>query len=118
MNILTRPPRPPLVPATPRSITPSPFNVVGGGNGLFPASWDGGIPANAQLPNNPAQAFIHQNAWPADTAALYYGNGCDVRLRPHVVNSIISEIAATIDRAGVAYRQSSLQNLEVAIRYL
>jgi len=87
-------------------------------SGIFPYSTDGGIPPNAQTPNNPAQAFIHQHALPADTSALYYGNGCDVRLRPHVVNSLISEIAAVADRAGVAYRAASLQNLEVSIRYL
>jgi len=85
--------------------------------GIFPFSQDGGLPPNALQPNNPAQAFP-PTVLPADTSALYYGNGCDVRLRPAVVNSLISEIAATSDRAMIPYRASSLQNLETAARYL
>jgi len=86
--------------------------------GIFPQHYDGGIPANPNTPNDPAQAFLHRHQLPIDTDALYYGNGCEVRLRPHVVNSLISEIAAIADRAGVGYRASSLQNAETAIRYL
>ena len=86
-------------------------------SGIFPYSQDGGLPPNPGQPNNPAQAFP-PTITPLDTSALYYGNGCDVRLRPHVVNSLISEIAATADRAQYPYRASSLQNLEFAVRYL
>jgi len=85
--------------------------------GIFPFSQDGGLPPNPAQPNNPAQAFP-PTTLPADTSALYYGNGCDVRLRPAVVNSLISEIAATSDRAMIPYRAASLQNLELAVRYL
>jgi hypothetical protein len=86
--------------------------------GIFPRDFDGGLPANPNTPNDPAQAFLHRHRLPIDTPALYYGNGCDVRLRPHVVNSLISEIASIADRAGVGYRASSLQNLERSVRYL
>jgi len=85
--------------------------------GIFPYSQDGGLPPNPGQPNNPAQAF-DPTIPPQDTSALYYGNGCDVRLRPAVVNSLISEIAATADRAGSPYKAASLQNLEFAVRYL
>ena len=85
--------------------------------GIFPLAQDGGIAPNPSQPNNPAQALA-PNPPPLDTAALYYGNGCDVRLRPHVLNSIISEIAATCQRAGIAYRASSLDNLETAVAYM
>lgn len=87
-------------------------------SGIFPQDFDGGLPANPNTPNDPAQAFLHRHRLPVDTPALYYGNGCDVRLRPHVVNSLISEVASIADRAGVGYRASSLQNAEIAIRYL
>ncbi|PWT94417.1 MAG: hypothetical protein C5B54_00075 [Acidobacteria bacterium] len=115
MNIPTKPPQPPFLPATPYSAAP--FGV-GGGSGWHPHSWDGGIPANPSLPNYPAQAWVHSQFPPVDTAALYYGNGCDVRLRPHVLNSLISELASTAERAEVGYRASSLQNLETSVRYL
>jgi len=70
------------------------------------------------LPTYPAQAFLHRHRLPVDTDALYYGNACDVRIRPHVINSLISEIASIADRAGLGYRASSLQNAETAVRYL
>jgi len=104
-----------------RSIPPSPSAVSDIGrfnNGIFPRGYDGGLPANPNTPNDPTQAFLHRHKLPVDTSALYFGNGCDVRLRPHVINSLISEIAALADRAGVGYRQSSLQNTEIAARYL
>ena len=113
MNIPTRPPNA-FVPAS----GVGPHFGVGGGSGMFPHSWDGGIPPNAATPNNPAQAFIHDPFPPTDTSALYYGNGCDVRLRPHVLNSLISELASTVERGEVAYRASRLTNLELATRYL
>jgi hypothetical protein len=85
--------------------------------GIFPYQYDGGLPPNAGTPDNPAQAYP-PTIVPVDTSALYYGNGCDVRLRPHVINSLISEIASIADRGEVAYRQASLRNLELATRYL
>jgi len=85
--------------------------------GIFPFAQDGGLAPNPSQPNNPAQAF-NPNPPPLDTVALYYGNGCDVRLRPAVVNSLISEIAATCQRAGLAYRASSLGNLQTAVAYM
>ena len=85
--------------------------------GIFPFQTDGGLPPNPDQPNNPAQAFP-PTVPPIDTSALYYGNGCDVRLRPHVLNSLISEIAAAADRAGFGYQAASLHNLEKAVRYL
>ena len=90
------------------------------GNGIFPQQNDGGIAPNKEDLSNPTQAFPPStpSTEPIDTSALYYGNGCGVKLRPHVMNSIISELAATMDRASVAYRVASLQNLETAIRYL
>ncbi|PWT91744.1 MAG: hypothetical protein C5B54_04705 [Acidobacteria bacterium] len=41
-----------------------------------------------------------------------------MRLRPHVVNSLISEIASTAEQAEVGYRQSRVRNLELSARYL
>src|SRR5262245_2749244 len=86
-------------------------------SGIFPAGADGGLAPNAAQPNNPTHAYPPAIV-PADSAALYYGNGCEVRLRPEVLNSIISEIAATVDQAGLPYQSGSLENLERAIRYL
>lgn len=86
-------------------------------SGIFPASADGGLPPNPADATNPARAYSPAIP-PAGTAALYYGNGCDVRLRPEVVNSLISEIAATSDQAGLPYDYSKQENLELAIRYL
>jgi hypothetical protein len=85
--------------------------------GIFPESADGGIPPNAADPSNPKAAYLPAVA-PVNTAALYYGNGCDVRLRPEVVNSLISEMEATVDQAGVAYDITRRENMEIAIRYL
>jgi len=88
-------------------------------SGIFPASWDGGIPPNAQTPENPPQAFLPDHyAMPPDTSPLYYGMGCDIRIRAPVLNSIISEVIAVCDRAGFAYRADSLRNLVTAIMYL
>jgi|GEM_PF-1915682 len=85
--------------------------------GIFPLPQDDGLPPNPAQPNNPAQAF-DPTIPPVNTAALYYGYSCNARIRPPVPNSLISEIAATVDRAGRAYDPSSLQNLEFAIRYM
>lgn len=66
-------------------------------SGIFPSGADGGVPpesaTNGYDPSNP----------PVDTAALYYGNGCGVVLRPHVLNSLISEVACLTDKAGLNY---------------
>jgi len=85
--------------------------------GIFPHAADGGLPPNPATPNNPARAYPPQIS-PLSTAALYYGNGCDVRLRPEVVNSLISEVIATVDEAKLAYNPVSQENLELAVRYL
>ena len=85
--------------------------------GIFPASVDGGLAPNPGNLSNPARAYPPANL-PIDTAALYYGNGCDVRLRPEVLNSLISEVEAVIDEGGLNYHASSQQNMETAIRYL
>lgn len=85
--------------------------------GIFPQSNDGGLPPNANDPNNPKAAYPPVTA-PSGTAALYYGNGCDVRLRPEVLNSLISEIEAVVDQAGLAYNPNFRENLDFATRYL
>src|SRR5262245_47468439 len=86
-------------------------------SGIFPQAADGGIPPNVATPLNPSHAYPPGTA-PLNTSPLYYGNGCDVRLRPEVVNSMISELEAIVDRAGVAYDSTILTNVETAIRYL
>jgi len=86
-------------------------------SGIFPNSTDGGLPPNPSDPSNPTHAFP-PTVSPVNTAALYYGNGCDVRLRPEVVNSLISEQIALIDIAQVAYDPARLINLQLATRYL
>jgi hypothetical protein len=85
-------------------------------SGIFPNINDGGL-APSDDPLNPTHAFP-PTIPPNGTVALYYGNGCDVRLRPEVLNSIISELTAIVDRAEIAYNPGSLQNCELAIRYL
>lgn len=86
-------------------------------SGIFPAAADGGLAPDAGHPDNPTHAYPPATV-PADTLALYYGNGCEVRLRPEVLNSLISEIARACDSAQVAYKASDLKNLDYAIRYL
>lgn len=86
-------------------------------NGIFPNAIDGAIRPNEDMPNAPPQAFA-PSTLPEDTAALYFSGACNLRLRPSVMNTVISEIIATVDRAGLSYRTTSLQNLETAIRYL
>lgn len=86
-------------------------------SGWHPLSRDGGIPPNPALPTSPAQAYSPV-ILPIDTEPLYYGNGCDVRLRPHVLNSLISESLAVLDRIGLPYRPALLTNLRTAIEYI
>jgi hypothetical protein len=86
--------------------------------GIFPASVDGGLPPNPALPLNPSHAYAPQWFPPSNTSALYYGNGCDVRLRPEVINSLISELEAVADRGEVAYSSTRLVNVELAVRYM
>lgn len=78
---------------------------------------DGGIPPNPDDRNNPAQAYP-PIIDPHDTDALYYSNECMTRIRPHVLNSLISEIAAIADRAEMGYRAANLTNLETSVRYI
>jgi len=85
--------------------------------GIFPAAVDGGLAPNPGDLSNPVRAYPPIYA-PVDTTALYYGNGCDVRLRPEVLNSLISEVEAVIDEGKLNYHASSQQNMETAIRYL
>jgi hypothetical protein len=86
-------------------------------SGIFPNTADGGLAPNATDTNNPSHAY-DPNTEPLNTAALYYGNGCDVRLRPEVVNALISEVEGVVDVADVAYNQARLDNLQRAARFL
>ena len=70
-------------------------------SGWHPLARDGGVPPNPATPTSPPQAFAPQTL-PIDTDALYYSNGCDVALRPPVLNSIISEMLGVVDRVGLA----------------
>jgi hypothetical protein len=85
--------------------------------GIFPDPQDGGIPPNPHYARNPLSAY-DPAVEPLDTACLYYANGCDVHLRPHVLNALISEIEAVVDQAGLPYNTGSQENLERAIRYI
>lgn len=85
-------------------------------SGIFPKSWDGGIPPVEETPENPPQALQPgPYTQPVDTSALYYGLGCDVRIRAPVLNSIISEIVNVLERAGMPYQAANLNNLVSAI---
>jgi len=86
-------------------------------SGIFPNGSDGGLAPNPAEPTNPSHAYPPVTP-PTGTSALYYGNGCDVRLRPEVVNSIISELEATCDEAKYSYDVGKLDNVEHAVRYL
>jgi hypothetical protein len=86
-------------------------------SGIFPNANDGGLPPNPNDASNPARAYPPVTP-PVSTAALYYGNGCDVRLRPEVVNSIISEQEALCDVAKVAYNPARQTNTQIATRSL
>lgn len=86
-------------------------------SGIFPQTSDGGLPPNPAAPTNPTHAYSPTTP-PLNTAPLYYGNGCDVRLRPEVVNSLISEVEAICDSASLPYDGTKLTNAERAIRYL
>lgn len=78
-------------------------------SGIFPEASDGGVPPEAASngfdPTNP----------PTSGAALYYGNGCGVVLRPVVLNSLISEIACITDKAGRNYDPGDVCNLYNAV---
>jgi|SRR5262245_9410601 len=86
-------------------------------SGWHPNASDGGLPPNPASPNNPAAAFDPVRD-PVNTSALYYGNGCDVRLRPEVVNSLISENLAVVDAAELHYDPGRLTNLSLGVQYL
>lgn len=85
--------------------------------GWHPNQIDGGLLPHPPTPNNPAQAY-NPFTIPTFAEPFYYGNGCDVRLRPHVLNSLISENLAVVDRVGLAYRPGQLTNLRTAIEYI
>jgi|SRR5215831_15969504 len=85
-------------------------------SGIFPHSWDGAIPPNPDTPDNPPQARKPgPYTQPTDTSALYYGLGCDVKIRAPVLNSIISELVSVFEAAGIAYQAGRLNNLALAI---
>src|SRR5262245_66677931 len=85
-------------------------------SGWFPHSWDGAIPPVPETPDNPPQALKPgPYTQPTDTSALYYGLGCDVKIRAPVLNSIISELTAVLESAGIAYQAGRLNNLALAI---
>src|SRR5262245_42442617 len=86
-------------------------------SGIFPNSGDGGLAPNPLDLSNPAMAFA-PTLPPINTTALYYGNGCDVRLRPEVINALISEMVAIADRGEVAYSRVRLNNAELGVRYM
>lgn len=86
-------------------------------SGIFPQAADGGLPPNLADPSNPSHAYSPVVPL-TGTAPLYYGNGCDVRLRPEVLNSLISEIEALCDKAELSYNAGILTNLQIAARYL
>lgn len=86
------------------------------GSGIFPHSWDGGIPPNPETPDNPPQALKPGDyTQPPDTSALYYGLGCDVRIRAPVLNSIVSEIIGVLEYARIPYQAGRLNNLATAV---
>lgn len=85
-------------------------------SGWFPQSWDGAIPPNEQTPDNPPNALKPGDyTQPVDTSALYYGLGCDVRIRAPVLNAIISELLAVCEYASVAYQAGRVTNLRTAL---
>lgn len=86
-------------------------------SGWHPRQLDGGLAPNPQDPGNPSQAFPPTRP-PLNTAALYFGNGCDVRLRPHVINSLISENLALVDSVGMNYNPGLLTNQRTAVEYV
>lgn len=81
-------------------------------SGIFPNENDGAVSCDIATP--PGYCPVT----PPLTPALYYGSGCDARLRPEVLNSLISEVAAVVDEGAVAYSPSRRENMELAIRYL
>lgn len=86
-------------------------------SGWHPEVADGGLPPNPSDATNPIQAFPPIRP-PAGTAALYYGNGCDVRLRPAVLNTLISENLALVDSVGLNYNPGRLTNTRLAVEYV
>ena len=81
-------------------------------SGIFPAAADGGVVPEAAT--NGYDPVIP----PAEGAALYYGNGCGVVLRPEVLNSLISEIACLSDKAQRPYDSGNLCNVYESIMAL
>src|SRR5262245_32330203 len=86
-------------------------------SGIFPNASDGGLAPNPSSPSNPAAAY-DPVLDPVSTTALYFGNGCDARIRPECLNAIISEIEALVDGGEIAYDPGRLTNLRLAAQYL
>lgn len=85
--------------------------------GWFPHEQDGGIAPNPEDPSNPPSAFA-PTIPPLMQPALYYSSDCNARLRPHVLNTLISENQSVVDSVGLAYNSNSLINLRTAIEYI
>lgn len=75
-------------------------------SGIFPNAPDGGQPCNVVNPNGWCPSV-----GPFNTSALYFGDGCDVRLRAEVLNALISELAAISDNGGSGYNAQARTNL-------
>lgn len=71
-------------------------------SGIFPNTEDGAIAPGLTTP----PSYDPANA-PIGTLARYFSEACGVKLRPQVLNAIISQIAAAIDNAGVRYDPSN-----------
>lgn len=81
-------------------------------SGIFPNQADGAVvPSNAQSAYDPVID-------PLNTNSDYFASGCNIKLRAEVLNSIISEIACVVDKAGRAYDATSRCNLHLSIAAL
>ena len=78
-------------------------------SGIFPNAPDGGVAPTIPQPNG-----YSPTVGPFNTPALYYSDGCDVRLRAEVLNALISEIAAIADNGGSGYNAAARTNLLLA----
>lgn len=67
-------------------------------SGIFPNPADGAV-----APGVTAPPSFDPTIDPVGTLARYFSQNCNVILRPEVLNAIISQIAAAIDFAGLAY---------------
>lgn len=81
-------------------------------SGIHPNSGDGGVACTVAVPPGFCPVSI-----PVLTDPLYFGAGCQLRLRPELVNAIISELRSTIDGQRVPYNPNLLTNLKTAVNY-